>query len=189
MTTEKQVAANIRNAARSTGPRTLLGKIHSAGNALRHGLSAKPTNGRNRSRAVDRIYRAIKAEFPKPALAPLVRDFADAEFDILWVRAARTFLLNSVANNTKTYIPKDWFKQILRICKYPNEYVSAKDCARMDSWVYPQIPPDLQRVGYVFKSAGTRLASLDRYEDRALGRRGRILRSLYKLGSEGRSEK
>lgn len=39
MATDKQIAANRRNAARSTGPRSLRGKAKSRMNALRHGLS------------------------------------------------------------------------------------------------------------------------------------------------------
>ena len=38
MPTDKQIAANRRNAQKSTGPRTLAGKIKSSLNALRHGL-------------------------------------------------------------------------------------------------------------------------------------------------------
>jgi hypothetical protein len=42
MATEKQIAANRRNALKSTGPRTESGKAVSRCNALCHGLGAKP---------------------------------------------------------------------------------------------------------------------------------------------------
>lgn len=41
MTTDRQAAANRRNALLSTGPRTRLGKNRSRRNALRHGLTAE----------------------------------------------------------------------------------------------------------------------------------------------------
>jgi hypothetical protein len=39
MVSERQIAANRANAKRSTGPKTLVGKMKSGRNALRHGLS------------------------------------------------------------------------------------------------------------------------------------------------------
>jgi hypothetical protein len=40
MTTKKQIAANRRNARKSTGPKTAEGRKRSKGNALKHGLTA-----------------------------------------------------------------------------------------------------------------------------------------------------
>jgi hypothetical protein len=40
MSTRKQIAANRRNAGRSTGPKTAAGKDRAKGNALKHGLTA-----------------------------------------------------------------------------------------------------------------------------------------------------
>ena len=41
MATQRQIAANRRNALKSTGPRSQEGKAHSRMNALRHGASSK----------------------------------------------------------------------------------------------------------------------------------------------------
>ena len=41
MATEKMLAANRANALKSTGPRSLAGKMRSSRNALSHGLTAK----------------------------------------------------------------------------------------------------------------------------------------------------
>jgi hypothetical protein len=47
LASEKQMAANKRNAARSTGPRTTRGKSRSRMNAFRHGLSTPLVDQKN----------------------------------------------------------------------------------------------------------------------------------------------
>ena len=45
MPSPKQIEANRRNAAKSTGPKTEAGKKHSRRNAVRHGLTAETVIG------------------------------------------------------------------------------------------------------------------------------------------------
>ena len=45
MTSYRQIEANRRNALRSTGPRTVAGKLQSRRNAVRHGLTAETVIG------------------------------------------------------------------------------------------------------------------------------------------------
>lgn len=47
MASEKQIAANRRNARKSTGPRTPEGKTRSRTNALRHGFASAAANEGN----------------------------------------------------------------------------------------------------------------------------------------------
>ena len=61
MTSARQIDANRRNAKRNSGPRTVVGKLTIARNALRHGLAAEvrtPTMAAE----LDRLARAISGD-------------------------------------------------------------------------------------------------------------------------------
>ena len=79
MASEKQIAANRRNAQNSSGPRSAAGKKRASRNAHRHGLS-KPMSGIVFTRAVEDLARR------------LVRDGADATTRELAREAARGML-------------------------------------------------------------------------------------------------
>ena len=59
MASEKQIAANRANAKRSTGPKTLVGKMASSRNAYRHGLSEPLRPDPATSARIDAVARAL----------------------------------------------------------------------------------------------------------------------------------
>ena len=59
MATAKQIAANRRNAQRSTGPRTAAGRSMSSRNALRHGLSLPQEKNAATAAAIDELAQLI----------------------------------------------------------------------------------------------------------------------------------
>jgi hypothetical protein len=64
MASEKQISANQRNAAKSTGPVTQTGKQNSRGNAIRHGLAATTVvPAFEDAEEFERFEMAIKAEY------------------------------------------------------------------------------------------------------------------------------
>jgi hypothetical protein len=80
MASEKQIAANQRNARKSTGPRTAQGKARSSKNALRRGLSRQNLAPGETFRAYKAHFATIHAELQPagPLEKILVRLIADA---------------------------------------------------------------------------------------------------------------
>jgi phosphoglycolate phosphatase-like HAD superfamily hydrolase len=62
MTSERKIAANRRNAAKSTGPRTRGGRATASRNALRHGLRRAAVDHGHEPEDVERIARLIAAD-------------------------------------------------------------------------------------------------------------------------------
>jgi len=90
MASDRQIEANCKNARRSTGPTTALGKARSSLNAVRHGLSARnAVLPQEDHRAYLDLLASLKAEFrPQgPLEAFLVQQMASAQWRLL--RTAR----------------------------------------------------------------------------------------------------
>jgi hypothetical protein len=90
MASERQIEANRKNARRSTGPRTALGKARSSLNAVRRGLSARSAVlPQEDHRAYLDLLASLRAEFrPQgPVEAFLIQQMASAQWRLL--RTAR----------------------------------------------------------------------------------------------------
>jgi hypothetical protein len=103
VTSAKAIAANRRNARRSTGPRTAAGKRRVARNALRHGAIAGLHADPAMSAEVARIAAVLAGPDASPRLVALVRPVAEAEHEMLRARSARAALIDLAAATIPTH--------------------------------------------------------------------------------------
>ena len=147
MTSDRQIAANRRNAGRSTGPRTGAGKQTVARNALRHGLAATAHHSPALADELDRLANALGDEHADAAQREQALIIAESELALLRVRAARTTL----------------FERML---------ASAETESLRESSEQPDAP---RQRGPGETSPVDQLSWLERYERRSLSRRQRAI--------------
>jgi hypothetical protein len=94
MTSAKAIAANRRNARRSTGPRTGAGKRKVAANALRHGVTANLPADPAMGAVVRRIASVLAGPGASPTRLALIMPIAEAEAELLRIRNARAAWIN-----------------------------------------------------------------------------------------------
>jgi len=99
MATEKQIAANRANAQKSTGPKTLAGKLKSSRNAYRHGLSYPLRVDPVTSAKADAIAHALIGEDPNEEKLRLAMGFAQAQLELQRIRSTRADLMAKVDLN------------------------------------------------------------------------------------------
>jgi hypothetical protein len=92
MTSEAKIAANRRNAARSTGPRTAAGKARSRRNALWHGLSLPITQGDTFAAQLEALTNQLTTVTGAPQEILLL--VAQARLELLRVRQATVETIN-----------------------------------------------------------------------------------------------
>jgi hypothetical protein len=92
MATEKQIAANRANAQKSTGPKTVAGKLKSSRNAFRYGLSCPLQLDPVVSAKAAAIVEALAGKEPDPETALFAAEFARAQLDLDRIRSTRAEL-------------------------------------------------------------------------------------------------
>src|SRR5580704_2513515 len=95
MASERQIAANRRNARNSTGPRSQRGKKRVGRNACKHGLSATGSSEKF-VRAVDKLARKILAGSDSAVALDHARSAAEASLYLARVRHIKVALIEYV---------------------------------------------------------------------------------------------
>src|SRR5215510_15856254 len=87
MASERQIAANRRNARKSTGPRSGTGKKRASRNAYRHGLTLNITSTAAVAKQLDNLVREIAGDREDAIVLERARAIAQAELDLARVAA------------------------------------------------------------------------------------------------------
>ena len=197
MATEAQIAANRRNANRSTGPRSAAGKARVARNAFRHGLAARLVAGTPSAARVRQLADALLGAGPHSeesrALAWIA---AEAQQAIEQATDARSLIFKRTAPTVqpiRTAGARKNLEQIKRTIagleapaaelvgqrtlRSWADFVAFKE-AEESAW---QPHTEAERQAVILAEVAPRLLRLDRYQKRALSRRRRALRDLQDL--------
>ncbi len=89
MATERQIAANRRNARKSTGPRSSAAKKRASRNAYRHGLTLSLTSSTALAKWLDALARKIAGNSKEEIILAHARATTQAELDLARVRMAK----------------------------------------------------------------------------------------------------
>jgi hypothetical protein len=146
--TDRQIAANRRNARRSTGPRSRPGRKRSSRNSFRHGLTAANAE---RIKQIERLARKIAGATADFLTLECARTIAQAQFDLAQIGRVKIAVMSRVNGFGGSEPPSAG-----AVTMSTTEHDGTADAIR---------------------GALSELMKLDRYERRAAVRRARALRS------------
>ena len=175
MATDRQIAANRRNARRSTGPRSGAGRKRSGRNSFRHGLAAAATATAERIKHIERLARNIAGASTDVVTLECARTIAQAEFDLAQIRRVQVELTSRVMafGGLETPVASRSLGEIKRFFSG----LDRGELVRFDGLEPPAMPTtEPERTAEAIRRALLELLMLDRYQRRAAGRCARALR-------------
>jgi hypothetical protein len=176
MASERQIAANRRNARKSTGPRSGAGMKRASRNACRHGLTLNITSTAVFAKQLDKLVRKIAGDTEDAMVLERARAIAQAELDLARVRQAKVALIERASAFGELDPPTLTVTQMIRL-------LNAFDRGR------PIVPKPIDSLAAMpsqepYRSAEAvrrvlpELRKLNRYERRAAARRDRAVLNL-----------
>jgi hypothetical protein len=170
MATERQIAANRRNAVKSTGPRSSAGKRRARRKSYRHGLSVGAAERPGCAEGVERLARKIAGAGADAMVLEQARSVARAQLDLTQIRRTRASLIQRMAE--------------FGVLDTPDALGTSRDFKRILKSIVRGVPCDLpippapsmpssepDRTAEAIRRALPELLKLDRYERSAAARR------------------
>src|SRR5262245_56327103 len=173
MASERQIAANRRNARKSTGPRSGAGKIRASLNAYRHGLTLSITSTAEYAKQLETLVRKIAGDTKDPVKLERARAIAQAELELARVRRAKVALIECASAFGEFDPPRPTVCQLIRHLNaiQVGSFIDPKPIDA--SATMPTQEP--HRSAEAIRRVLPELCKLERYESRAAVRRNRAL--------------
>jgi hypothetical protein len=170
MASEWQIAANRRNARKSTGPRSGAGKERASRNAYRHGLTLSITSTAAVAKQLDKLVRKIAGNTEDAIVLERARAIAEAELELARVRRAKVALIERASAFGELDPPQFTVTQVIRLL---NAFEWGRPIPKpIDaSTTMPSQEPD--RSAEAVRRVLPELRKLERYEHRSAARRDR----------------
>lgn len=187
MVSQRKSQANRANARASTGPKTAKGKARASQNARRHGLSLPVVNDPVLCAEVEELARKTAGENASPEMLQSAFKFAEAQVDIDRIRRVRRDLLTHELSN-RNYQPKRTVLEESRRVRWAIYFgeIFNRNLPRPPGTLGAIVdlvgPTPFNRISL---EIAKRIASLDRYERRALSRRKFAIRDFDAARSQG----
>lgn len=189
MASEKQIAANRRNARNSTGPRTIAGKKRTRLNALRHGLSSQGLRTVEAER-VEQLARQIAGDCENRIVLELARSAAAGELELAQVRQVRADLI-ALASSLGSSEPLDFRSPADKVRLLMGREQWTDGMRHVNPSPTKQFNPsapmpavELERMADVVRRVLPELRRIYRYEVRAAARRDRAIRKIREQPTE-----
>jgi hypothetical protein len=129
MTTSRQQTANRENARASTGPRTAAGRARVKRNARRHGLAARNRLSGSVANEVKALAHQSAGSNHSSAVLTAAARIAEAQIDVVQVRAARQQLIAPSLSDEETFVWSDVAKQLQALDRYERRALSRRNRA------------------------------------------------------------
>jgi hypothetical protein len=178
MANDRQIEANRRNAAKSTGPRSGVGKKRAARNAYRHGLSLGLTSSAAMAKQVDSLARKFAGNAKSEVVLRFARDAAEAALELERIRKVKIALIERVLA-VGAVAPTKPFGSAKETIRHLRLVLADKAMLKEPIDDLATLPSEEPlRSAEALRRALPDLLRLDRYEGRAIGRRGRAIKKM-----------